>query len=174
MDADEFVTRLRAAMPSGEELEEYGLDEEEIRDIQATFIVKKNDTGQAWKGGCEVERLIREYDCSQLEIGGLRFAGVASEYPTGGQILGDFDNNPLVLNAAGEVIVCERVAPASVFMKCAVDCDRFLDALANFVCIRKDKSNWKGRATEAATRCAQLAGGNDCLKFYQVLCGFID
>ncbi len=50
MTPDEFVRRLYEAMPSSDELAEYGMDNLEIEEIQRPFLVEKRARAIALKG----------------------------------------------------------------------------------------------------------------------------
>lgn len=159
-------------MPSSDTLEEYGLDEGEIEEIQATFVGERRALTTSEEHS-EVERLITEFDCSRVEVGLVRFLDAPRDHSQGVQFAyceADF----IFLKENGSVVLVDGRMTESNGIKCATDFQRFLDGLGAFVEIRANKSNWKKRSGEAASLCAEAAGGSENLEFYRMLCSFLD
>lgn len=171
MQVEIFLEQLYDAMPNRDDLEDYGLEEGEIQEIQGTFVATKRrfSTGQ---GSGEIERLIEEFDCSKVEIGLIRFQGKLSNQPYG-TVFAFCEADPLAICADGSIAMFDHESPDSKQVKCASNSERFLDALAAFIDIRANKSHWKGRIGEAAEVCANAAGGSQFQEFFRLLCGFI-
>ncbi len=160
-------------MPSSEQLNEYGLDESEISDIQKTFkSVERNLSDSDSGARSEIERLILRNDCSTVEVGLLRFLSYPKEHPQGA-VVAVCENDPIVVRGDGTVAMYDHGNPDLKAMDCGADSERFLDALAAFIDIRRNKLQWKGRVTAAAEVCSQLAGGPAYLDFFRLLCGFL-
>lgn len=171
MRAEEFVEFLAASMPSRQSLEEYGLDQEEILDVQSTFKAERLLPPEAGMepSGPEIERLLRYFDCSRVQVGLIQFFRTGVDRPDGlsfARLEGDI----LVVRLDGTVWAYEAERPRC---PCAVDSARFLDALGTFLRIRREKSVWAGRVLEAARACARAAGGSAYQPFYEELCGFL-
>lgn len=174
MNAEDFVARLRDAMPSQESLADYGLDDEEIDAIQLTFIAKPRDQVQSTQeSNHEIQRLIRDFDCSTVEIGLVRFCNEFAHLQSG-ERFAFCEADSVLLRKDGAVALYAHSAPDSLLLECAADSERFLDALAEFVEVQKKKRDWEGRVQEAAIRCATAAGGEKYLDFYRLLCAFLE
>jgi hypothetical protein len=171
MKAEHFLNVLRDAMPSRDTLEEYGLDEDEIEEIQATFLARARSASSR-KGQSEVERLITEFDCSRVEVGLVRFLDEPRERDQGIQFA-CCEADSIVVKEDGSVAMYDEGATESKEVPCATDSQKFLEGLAAFIEIRANKSHWKGRVDEAATRCAAAAGGGQSEEFFRILCGFL-
>jgi hypothetical protein len=174
MRAEEFVQRLQAVMPSRECLQDYGLDEDEIEDVQSTFIAVRRNVGQAKEAlsSSEIERLFELFDCTQVEIGLIRFGNRPTNHDNG-ICFAECEADLLVLNHDGRIVLYDHDHGADEGLPCAVNASYFLDALAEFLTIRHDKQIWKGRVLEAASKCAHVAGGTEYQKFYELLCAFL-
>jgi hypothetical protein len=173
MKADAFVENLRSAMPSLKALEDYGLDEDEIDEIQSTFRATPKAVSKAPPSFAgELGRLVGSYDCTGLEIGLVSFEGELKEHANG-LIFGHCEADTLVVRNDGAVAMYEHDAPSQTAFLCAVDSEHFLDALATFVSIRTEKGIWKGRVGEAAQRCCSASGEPASVGFYELLCGFL-
>lgn len=168
----EFLAALSAAKPARSELEDYGLEPEEIEAVQASFSSTARKTPvEVAVGKSELEKLILEYDCSTVEVGLIRFMAEPRVHRFGVQVA-YCEADSIVVGAAGGVAMHDHDAPAKSLV-CAVDSERFLDALSAFIALRREKSQWKGRAAEAADVCAKKAGGADYAPFFRLLCGYL-
>jgi hypothetical protein len=174
MRAEEFVQRLQAAMPSRESLQEYGLTEDEIDDVQSTFIAVRRNAGQAKEAlsSSELERMFELFDCSRIEIGLIRFYNLPTIHERG-ICFAECEADSLVLNHSGKIVLYEHDHGSDEGLPCAVNASCFLDALAEFLSIRRDKQIWNARVLDAASKCAHAAGGTDYQKFYVLLCSFL-
>lgn len=172
MNAEEFLQQVEKAMPERSILEEYGLEADEIADIQATFIAQRRSPSST-TARSEVERLVAEFDCSRLEIGLVRFSEELTAFADG-RCFGACEADPLVVRPDGSIALYDHAQPASMLHVCANDAERFLDGLATFVRIRGEKSTWVGRVEEAAKAYAHSAGGSKYKDFFRSLCAFLD
>jgi len=168
MKAEEFLRHLGTAMPDQHVLADYGLDEDEIADIQATFVAPRRPSTADPAAG-ELERMIVEFDCSRVEIGLVRLHGEITSRPEG-LVFASCEADPLVVRADGCVAMCDHAVARSVAFVCAADSERFLDAMAVYVEFRAEKDAGKSRA-DAAEECAKAAGGSEYRGFYRLLCG---
>lgn len=172
MRPSDFLNHLHDSMPNHTELEAYGLDSDEIDSTQRTFRSHRRNTLEAFvTGSSDLEKMIGEYDCSTVEVGLVRFLGTPLKHCCGVQVA-YCEADPIVVHASGVVAIHDHDKGQST-MKCSIDSDHFLDALAAFVTLRREKWMWKGRAEAAAEFCATKAGGSDCLPFFRVLCGYL-
>lgn len=174
MKAEKFVNELNIAMPTYDELESYGLDEDEIEDIQASFKASPHGNCEAVVDGTgEIGRLIRCFDCSTLEIGLIHFDNELSSQPTGLRF-GLCEADPLLVNPDGAIVIHDHSALNDELFRCSSSPDKFLDALAVFLQVQSAKSEWKGRAEEAAERCCSASGEELSRPFYRMLCSFLE
>lgn len=172
MHSSDFLKVLHEAMPAHAELEEYGLDPEEIDEVQASFrsAPSKSSIGVA-TAKSELERMILEYDCSTVEVGLIRFLPAPHPCRQGVQIA-YCEADPIIVDASGLVTMHDHGDPQKS-IECAADSERFLDALSVFIALRREKSQWKGRVEEAAGLCAAKAGGSSYMPFFRLLCGYL-
>jgi hypothetical protein len=168
----EFLAALNEAMPAQAELEDYGLEPEEIEAVQASFrSTPRKLPAQTTAGKTELEKLVSEHDCSTVEVGLIRFLPRPRVHHCGMQVA-YCEADAVVVGAAGGVAMHDHDEPAKS-LKCAANSERFLDALAAFVAMRCQKSQWKGRVEEAAKACATKAGGEEYVPFFRLLCGYL-
>ena len=95
--SEDFVSLVRSLVPDRESLVRFGLDDDEIVEIQGSFrceprCVDRSNTTSV----CELEKLTNEYDCSSLEISLLSFAGPAKNHPFG-KMIGWREADPIVV-----------------------------------------------------------------------------
>jgi|GEM_PF-5632766 len=160
-------------MPSRTELEEYGLDDDEIADIQASFeAVPRVGVHGTNAQGHEIESLLRDYDCSRVEVGPVRLLPSTIEHPEG-VVFGHCEADPLVMSDDGSIDLFDH-ASGERSLACARTSERFLDALAAFLRIQAARDDWRGRPAAAAAQCAAAAGGDTYRAFYGILTGFLD
>ena len=172
MTADEFLRHLEQAMPERSSLEAHGLDEDDIEAIQSTYVAPLRATTTA-SDVSEVERLVLDFDCSNVEVGLVRFNDRPMASPRG-TCFAYCEADPLVVLRDERVALCDHASPQTIVLLCARDSSRFLDAMAAFVSLRRDKAAWKGRVEQAATRCAHSAGGPEYQAFYRSLVAFLE
>ncbi len=171
MNAETFLKCLQDVIPSRESLEDYGLENDEIEEIQATFLAPAKKSPEEEQGD-EVQRMLANFDCSRIEIGLIRFQDKVRSHLYG-TMFAFCEADPLVIRKDGSIAMYDHANPDSMQLECAVNSERFLDALAKFIDIRSKKSNWKGRTVEAAELCANTAGGSQYCEFFRQLCGFL-
>ena len=173
MRAEEFVRVVAEAMPSKATLQEHGLSEDEIEGIQATFTVERRASTETAAEATESEvlRLARLFDCSRLEIGLVRFQKAVSVHAAGLRFA-CLEADALVLASDGEITAYG--VGTDVGRPCAATGGHLLDALAEFVRIRRNRSAWKGRVRESAETCASAAGGPRFVDCYRQLCAFLE
>lgn len=169
MKAEEFLEKLKMAMPTDAELEDYGLDEQEIEQIKATFQARPRHIGEPVMDATgEIGRLIWRFDCNSLEVGLIRFdAAVTSQL--GGLRFGLCEADPLLVKPDGSVVMHDHSTPGREVFHCASNPEKFLDALIIFVQIRREEQKWHGREGEAAEMCANASGKGLSRPFYQLL-----
>lgn len=172
MTADEFLRHLEQAMPERASLEGHGLDKDEIEALQATFVAPARATTTATEVS-EVERMVLDFDCSKIEVGLVRFNDGPAASPHG-TCFAYCEADPLVVLRDGRIALFDHASPRTLLQPCAPDSSRFFDAMAAFVSLRREKAAWKGRAEEAATRCAEAAGGREYRAFYRGLVAFLE
>lgn len=171
MNAEEFLRKLKQAMPDRATLESYGLDEEEIADIQSTFLAARRGV-PAPDGLSEVERMVVEYDCSKLQVGLVTFNDQLVRLPEG-SCFGACEADPLVVVADKSVAMYDHAVSGVVSFHCASNGNTLLSGLAQYVSIRKDREAWVGREDEATMLCAEAAGGSQYSEFFRMLCGVL-
>lgn len=171
MNAENFLKHLLDAMPRRDSLEEYGLENDEIDEIQATFMAIIRKSAREERGG-EIQRMIAKFDCSRIEIGLIRFRDKPRSHSKG-MMFAFCEADLLVEHGDGSIAMYDHANPDCLQMECAVNSERFFDALAQFIDIRSNKSAWKGRVLEAAELCADAAGGSQYREFFRLLCGFV-
>jgi hypothetical protein len=166
----DFLVVLQNAMPPRAELEAYGLGRDDIESVQATFrFTLRNEPSSV--SGSELERMILDNDCSNIEVGLIRFLEEPNKHRHGVQVA-FCEADPIVVSPAGTVVLYDHANP-DYAMNCAASSERFLDALGAFLIIRREKSKWKGRGNAAADLCAEKAGGGHYVAFFRMLCGFL-
>ena len=171
MKADAFVRHLQRAKPDRATLEEYGLDEEEIEEIESTFTASRR-LPHAEGVLSEAVRMVVEFDCAKLEVGPICFNGEPRPLAKG-VCFAVCEADPLMVVDSGAVVLCDHEEPERVQLACAADAERFLDALARFVTVRQDRERWMGKVEEASALCAEAAGGASYSDFYRMLCAFL-
>jgi hypothetical protein len=174
MRVDEFARLMSESMPTKEQLVEYGLNDEEIEEIQRTFrCQRRGPTDAGSDPSSELERLVVDYDCSTLEVSQVRFSGAPEAHPQGGVVVGYWEADPIVVSKDGEVVALDH-ADQATSTPCAADSRLFLEAMACLVRARSNRLQWKGRAAELAEACAQEAGGDRYRAFFGALTAFVD
>jgi hypothetical protein len=79
----------------------------------------------------------------------------------------------LVLRPDGAIAMVDHSAMESPYIECAIDAESFLDALALFINVVRDRASWVGRREEAVELCTNAAGGPKYREFFQLLCGSV-
>ena len=108
MQAETFIKTLHQAMPSRDSLLGYGLDEEDIQHIQATFIARKRSTSGD-PSMPEVLRLLNDFDCGTVEIGLLQLFSQPKEHPNG-MHFANCEADPVVLTPSGTIVMLDHAA----------------------------------------------------------------
>ncbi len=171
MSGEQFVAHLRRAMPNRETLEEYGLDADEVADIQATFVAPAR-TSSGFIAGNEINQMMADFDCSKVEVGLVRFLEQGEGHSLG-RVFAMCEADRLILRPDGAIVMLPHGGTGGE-IPCAVSPAQFLNAIATFVDMRTDKSAWKGKTDIAAERCAAAAGVPSDSDFYRLLCGFFE
>lgn len=171
MNAETFIKSIENVKPSRESLEDYGLEDEEIEEILATFMAPAKKISKEEQND-EIQRMLTSFDCSKIEIGLIRFQDEVRAHSYG-KMFAFCEADPLVIRADGSIAMYDHANPDPVPLECAGNSEKFLDALAKFIDIRSKKSNWKGRTVEAAELCAKAAGGSQYCDFFRQLCSFL-
>lgn len=173
MLANEFLDVVRKAMPPRKELRQFGLDDSEIEGIQQTFMHTRRTGRNVLDAQSEIEKMIMANDCSNLEVGLMRFLPEPRAHPHG-VIIAFCEADPVVVRKDGTIAMYDHARADMEPKECALDSERFLDALAKFVEIRRRKTEWRGRVSEAAKLCASLAGGSASQELFVSLCSFLN
>ena len=160
-------------MPSSEDLESYGLDEDEILAIQSTFrFVPKEVGSQKTPNTADLEKLLTEFDCSTVELGQLVFRSEIEEISLG-RHFGFCEADLLIQNENGEIVMLDHAHPDSLSVICATNEASFFEAIAKFVEVRANKSEWSGRIEEAVSECVNLSKSDTSSVFYRTLLAFL-
>lgn len=169
MIGSDFLNALVKAMPSHAELEEYGLSEDEIKSIQAAFqSTAREGSTLPSVAKSELEKMLLEYDCSTVEIGLIRFLPEPRTYQ--GVTIVAYCEADLIAVSEADAIVMHDHDDFGRTTACAKNSEAFLDALTEWITLRRNASQWKERSEEAAKRCAEKAGGLEYLPFFRILC----
>ncbi|TWU04412.1 hypothetical protein Pla52n_24520 [Stieleria varia] len=155
-------------MPRAKDLAEYGLDADEIEEIQSAFDAKPRNSGGPVS--TEVERLVTAFDCSAVAIGIVRFdSGVV---PTqGGVRFGFCEADPLVVDHERKIWMLHHDSPEVAPMACAESSEQFLDALLFAAEAIVNRVKWKGRGLEIVHQCSERAGSATCRDFFRSVVG---
>ena len=170
MKYPEFLARVKSATPPTDFLQRYGLDAEEIETIQRAFnAAPRPSIPLGIVMGSEIEEMVVRHNCSSLEIGGIAFLDLPlhSEH---GTIVARYEADPILVLTNGQIAMCDHAALEHQ-IQCAANSEQFLEALAAFIEIIRDRTIWVGRCAEAIDMCSRLAGGSDYRTFFQSLCG---
>ncbi len=169
MSGEQFVAHLRRAMPDRETLKEYGLDADEVDDIQATFVAHVR-TSNGFTASNEIEQMLADFDCSKVEVGLVRFLERGEGHSLG-KVFAFCEADRLILRPDGAIVMLPH-GESGGEIRCADSPAQFLDTIALFVDMRANKAAWKGKTNIAAERCATAAGVPSDSDFYRLLCGF--
>lgn len=168
MKASEFLQLVHSQMPAESFLRELGMNDEDVVNIQRSFIFRERDV-KAPEGVSELERMIIEYDCSTLEVGPVRFGDRILVTPQG-VCVGACEADPLVVLPDGRIALFDHGRRDVIPEFCAIDSERFLDGLATSINIGLDRKAWTGRFPEAVLRCSEAAGGAQFASFFRMVC----
>jgi hypothetical protein len=179
MDADSFVSRLRAAAPAPALLRERGLSRPEIEFILASFVVRPKEAGPAARAADPLLDLVSRYDASGVTIGALHFAAGADVREEGvvvGFVEEEAFEDPLLIEAVqGKIEIREATAIERLIRRCARNGGCFLDATIraaeHFTERIKDmKLAEDVKVLRAVSEeCARFAGGLEFAPFYEGL-----
>lgn len=176
MTPEYFVLKLKELSPTKEILAANGFGAEEIAQIMKSYTC-------ASRAGCvnspsdTLLRLLSAYDCSNLEIGLIRFKREVVE-DIAYYIVGEVETDILVISkTTKEICVLDHTVPEHVVSFCASNSDAFLDALLSFATFLfqrlKDETLFDNTAfiKHCVYVCAEKAGGEKYLDFYKMLLG---
>jgi hypothetical protein len=176
MTPEYFVLKLKEVSPTKEILAANGFGDEEITQIMKSYacapradhINASSDT---------LLRLLSAYDCSNLEVGLIRFKEEVVE-EVAYYIVGEVEADILgISKTTKEVCVLDHTISEHVVSFCASNSDAFLDALLSFASFLYQRlKNDTLFANTAFTKhwvhvCADKAGGEKYLDFYKMLLG---
>jgi hypothetical protein len=173
MSVDDFARLVNAAAPSRAELLTEGLDDEEIDAIISSLVCEPRASVPAWptllRGSATdpVLRLLRDYECGNLEIAHFMFLRDPVEHPRGTGIARS-EADLLVILDAGELVLFDHAVPGRVLSKVARSSDGFLQALA---CILRagDSATQEDGSDALAQACAKAAGGDEYATLWRSL-----
>lgn len=172
MKASEFVAVLAAACPSRDELKAHGLEEDDVRMVEASFHCPVRDGSLGVPGRGEVFDLLGEYDCSHAEVSFVRFVTAPALHPHGATVA-MWESDPVVVRADGTVAAYDHEVPDALLCVCAVSQERFLEALAVLVRAIAARNRVGMDAKEVAAECRLAAGTDDASRFFGPLCAFL-
>jgi hypothetical protein len=163
MKAEEFAKALAEYMPSVAELRDEGLGIEEIEDYQGAWrCVRRcvSDVSEPAPKENEVDRLLRIYDCSTVEVCGIRFNSPLVDNHSSGQAVAALEADPIVIIRSGDVAIFDHEEPSFRIAEVAAGPESFLRLLIAATEVVDDLERWKGHGAEAVQHCAREAGGS--------------
>ena len=170
MRAEHFLNNVQLSAPSLRTLEDFGLDQDEIEEIRLAFqCQRKPDATDDGPFRNELERMLHLYDCSNLEIGLIRFSSDPRR-TVAGVAIGCVEADPLIVHDDGQVATYDHADEQEMMLPCARTAEHFLEALSTFLHLRIEEGSRPRNARMAAELCAHAAGGLQYLSFYEVLC----
>jgi hypothetical protein len=172
MTAEAFLNHLYKAMPTVETLKSYGLSKDEVEEVQSTFIAISKGKLLNQEKKSELKKMITHFNCSNIQIGLITFRKslLAHSY---GTFFAMCEADSLVILSNESIVLLDHENENHKPIKCAIDSEHFLRALAIFIDIRKNKMSWQGKSKEASTLCANAAGGIVYEDFFNLLCAFL-
>jgi len=160
-------------MPSREVLADYGLNDEEIEDIQNSFRYISRDANKvSFKPASELERMIVDNDCSALTISQVQFLDWPKKHRNG-TVVAHWEADQIVVLQSGTVVAFDHANLDAPPVLCAKNSESFFDALAFLIEVISNKLVWRGRAMEVAEICTRKAGGGVYRDFFESLCAFL-
>jgi hypothetical protein len=176
MTPEYFVLKLKELSPTKEILAANGFGDEEIAQIMKSYICVPR-AGDVNAPSDALLRLLSAYDCSNLEVGLIRFKEEFVE-EAAYYIVGEVEADILVISkTTKEVCVLDHTVPEHVVSFCASTSDAFLGALLSFASFLfqrlKDETLFDNTAFTKhwVHLCAEKAGGEKYLDFYKMLLG---
>lgn len=179
MTPEYFVLKLKELSPTKDILSANGFSDEEIAQIMKSYTCAPR-AGHVNVHSDTLLRLLSAYDCSNLEIGLIRFKEEVVEdvsYYIVGEVEADFLG---ISKTTKEVHVLDHTVPEHVVSFCASNSDAFLDALlsfASFLYLRLKNETLLDNTTFTklwVQVCTDKAGGEKYLEFYKMLLGDFD
>lgn len=178
MNVAEFAENLRRCAPDTKRLEEVGLSASEAEQSLLAFrcdeIASSTVTNLT---GDPLIDLVNLYDVSTIEIGPITFVRPIVERDQFWLVGRDEFASLVIDKASGEVRVDELNPASSTIMRCAENGESFLSAMLPAACFLGrcsydlDLGQDQEAITSQAEECAELAGGNEYLDFYNYLLG---
>lgn len=178
MKAEEFVQKLAELAPSVEQLISMGITRIDT-ERQSYFALKKlGKSDSESKYTDELFRLANDFNLENVEIASITFFKDIKEFRNF-YIFGKADLDLLSLNKDnGEIVTLDYTAECSIMYECALDGNKFLDALSEaakyFELCGRDDSVYEDNnfAKSEALRFANLAGNPErYYPFYSLLLG---
>ncbi len=172
METVEFVSSLEKICPSTELLVSIGFSDEEAREFQGTYIAISKGHNSS-HGGSFYSRLIAEYDISKIVIGMVEFCLEPVE-KMGLLHIASLESDKVVIDKNDEVFVNESGSGTRLW-ECSATSDKFFAALLllaeHFTSCLSDDSRYEDieAAQTLAHQAAKLAGGDEYLRFYQMM-----
>lgn len=178
MEAAEFAEKLRRCAPDTKKLEAVGLSASEAHQFLLAFQCNRSTSSNVTNSaGDSLIDLVNLYDVSTVEIGPITLVQPIVEQDQFWLVGRDEVAYVVIDKASREVLVNELDTANSVTMRCAENGDSFLSALLPAACFLGRCSydlelyqDEEAKASQAA-ECAELAGGNEYLDFYNYLLG---
>ncbi|TLU61986.1 hypothetical protein FE810_13085 [Thalassotalea litorea] len=172
MRAFEFVKTMISLMPKEEELLSYGLSNEDIVEIQKSFIATRNKDISSFENVSELEKLVTEFEFDSLQVASINFPKEAIKHDMG-IITAYWEADPIVVTKNNSIVAIDHSVDSFVLSKCASDSNSFFEALAFVASIYQNSEsrlNWAGKHAFAAENCAKLANERESVKFWASLC----
>jgi hypothetical protein len=168
MKAEYFLSIVESDMTPEVELRRLGMDDNDVRMVQMAFVARRRNVHAAFDV-TELERMVTEYDCTNLAIGSVLFRERIVPMAQG-LCFGSFEADPFVIVPDGRIAMVDHAVRDAAPEFCAADSERFLEALATSITIGLEMELWKGRYLNAVARCAEAAGGQEYFKFGRMIC----
>lgn len=164
--AEQFVSRVEACAPGAAELEEHGLDPDEIEDIRRAFECRP--THDRWSGPPnELRRLLVEFDCSDLEISIVRFDPGSADAESA-FVFAVAESDPIGVRDSGVVTMFDHAGGRPIY-DIAASPEGFLEALALVAEAFRCRETGGYRREEFAAKCVAAAGSEEYGRLYLVL-----
>lgn len=172
MNADEFANRLQANEPTADELIEHGWPQSLVEEVKARYICPLRNQNLDIDGKDALLDFINRYSVETVEIGFIRFDEPPKQieiekYGTC-LIVASVDADFLACSLnSGEILLLDGCNLPFVMTRVARDGESFLDSLIELV----EATRRADDPVQVAQRCAELAGSEEAIGFYEMLAG---
>jgi hypothetical protein len=177
MDANTFVTSLRAIAPTKDQLKRFDITEEFANNFIKRYDCITKSSKDITFTSDVLLLLLQKYDCSNVEIAIVSLLPEAIEEMDYYQI-GYAEQDTLVINKISlEVEVRDHDALHHVIWRCALNSSHFLESLLYCAaCLTERLKNSFAEESPSVVSnhievCTAKAGGSDYMEFYKMLLG---